>query len=814
MDQGTDATEATGATAPRSRRSLRPAGVTFWSSAADAPRERRPTDVGVVVGGVIIMALLSLAAPGPTDIDGKVATAIAAFPGLLTWLWQTMYAASLLWVIVLVLTAVLTRHRRVLAVEQLGAVLLSLGVGGLLAVLEGATWDQVWASFVAHDSTTVYPAIRFIVVVSVVAVTAPHLARPPRRLGTWVALISGIGALALAIDTLLGLVAGLVLGVTVAAVVHLVAGSPGGHVALEQLQEQGRELDVELTDLEYVDEPGHMSAVVRATDAEHRPVLVRIYGRDAWEASLLASVWQRLWYRQTAASAVGRQERAEHEAFLTMVAERAGVPVEPVIAAGTAWGRDALLVRRADGVPLTDLAPGTFGEPQARAAWAALASLHGAGLAHRDLRSRTVTLADDGVVRLTDLASATQGADEPDRASDRAEMLAVTAVRLGVDAAVALARDVLGDDALVATMPYLQPAAFDAETRHEIKDAGWKVGDLRDAITADTGAEAPPLEKLRRVTLSSIVMLIVVVVVAYVIIGAVADVGLDTLIAQFQGANWWWVGAAVLMAVLIYVGQAFAVQGANIQPLPFVPVVGLEMSVAFVGLAVPASAAKVGLTIRFLQLVGSNPTAAVTISLLDALAGLLVQILVIVLTLFTGLVTLTPTTTDGTGIGSALAGIDWALVGIMCLVLLAGLVLVVRFVPKVRRFVVDRTAEGRDSLRVLRSPRKLLRLGFGSVMWNVVAALVLGCSLNAFGYSANFASLILVNTLVALFSGLMPVPGNVGVAEAAITAGLVAIGIPQAVAMSTAIVYRLATYFVPAIYGYVSLNLMRRRGFL
>ena len=103
-----------------------------------------------------------------------------------------------------------------------------------------ATWDQVWASFVAHDSTTVYPAIRFIVVVAVVAVTAPHLARPPRRLGTWVALLGGVGALALAIDTLLGLVAGLVLGVTVAAVVHLVAGSPGGHVAARAAAGAGR----------------------------------------------------------------------------------------------------------------------------------------------------------------------------------------------------------------------------------------------------------------------------------------------------------------------------------------------------------------------------------------------------------------------------------------------------------------------------------------------------------------------------------------------------------------------------------------------
>jgi uncharacterized membrane protein YbhN (UPF0104 family) len=788
--------------------------MTFWSSAADAPRERRPTDAGLALGGAVILALLALAAPGPTDVDAKVAKAIASFPGVLAWLWETMYAAALLWALVLVLAALVTRHRRVLLLEQLGAVVLALGVGGLLAVLEGSSWSQVWSSLATHDSATVYPAVRFTVVVAVVAVTAPHLARPHRRLGSTLAMLGGLAALMLAIDTVLGLVAGLVLGVAVAAVVHLVAGSPGGHVPLEQLSAQLADLGVELSDLRYVDEPGHLSVVVRGTDADGRPVLVRVYGRDAWEASLLANVWQRLWYRQQASSSVGRQERAEHEAFLTMVADRAGVPAQPVLAAGTAWGRDAMLVRRDDGVSLPDAGADTYGETQARASWAALVSLHGAGLAHGDLRSRSLSLDADGVVRLTDLASATQGADETEKSADRAHLLVISALRLGVDDAVRVARDVVGDDALVASMPYLQLAAFDVDTRREIKAASWKIGALRDAVTAGTGVEAPPLEKLRRVTWSSVAMLLVVVVVAYVIIGAIAGVGLDTLVEQFKGASWWWVGAAVLLAVLIYVGQAFAVQGANVEPLPFVPVLGLEMSVAFVGLAVPASAAKIGLTIRFLQLVGSNPTAAVTISLIDSLSGFLVQVLVVVLTLFTGLVTLTPTTTDGTGIGSTLASIDWATVGVLCVVLLVLAVLVIRFVPKARAFVRDRTAEGRDSLRVLRSPRRLARLAFGSVMWNVVAALVLGCSLNAFGYSAGFASLILVNTLVALFSGLMPVPGNVGVAEAAITAGLVAIGIPQAVAMSTAIVYRLATYFVPAIYGYVSLTLMRRRGYL
>jgi hypothetical protein len=59
-------------------------GLTLWSSAADAPRERRPTDVGVAVAGVVLLALLTIAAPGLTAVDTTVATAIASFPGLLT----------------------------------------------------------------------------------------------------------------------------------------------------------------------------------------------------------------------------------------------------------------------------------------------------------------------------------------------------------------------------------------------------------------------------------------------------------------------------------------------------------------------------------------------------------------------------------------------------------------------------------------------------------------------------------------------------------------------------------------------------------
>jgi uncharacterized protein (TIRG00374 family) len=91
---------------------------------------------------------------------------------------------------------------------------------------------------------------------------------------------------------------------------------------------------------------------------------------------------------------------------------------------------------------------------------------------------------------------------------------------------------------------------------------------------------------------------------------------------------------------------------------------------------------------------------------------------------------------------------------------------------------------------------------------------VLGLCLRAFGEHATLAELILVNTLASLLSGVLPVPGGIGVMEAAIGGGLVAIGIPQPAAVSAAILYRLITFYLPPIWGAYAMRVLRRRGYL
>ena len=93
-------------------------------------------------------------------------------------------------------------------------------------------------------------------------------------------------------------------------------------------------------------------------------------------------------------------------------------------------------------------------------------------------------------------------------------------------------------------------------------------------------------------------------------------------------------------------------------------------------------------------------------------------------------------------------------------------------------------------------------------------AIVLGICLKGFGYDASLSQLILINTLVSLFAGLMPIPGGVGVAEAGYTLCLQAIGVPANVALTTATTFRLVTFYLPPIYGVFGIRYLRKHEYV
>ena len=72
----------------------------------------------------------------------------------------------------------------------------------------------------------------------------------------------------------------------------------------------------------------------------------------------------------------------------------------------------------------------------------------------------------------------------------------------------------------------------------------------------------------------------------------------------------------------------------------------------------------------------------------------------------------------------------------------------------------------------------------------------------------------MINVSVALLSGLIPVPGGIGVTEGGLTYGLVQVGLPEEVALAAALMYRLASFYLPPIWGFFAMRWLERHDHL
>src|SRR3954466_6703011 len=77
-------------------------------------RSRRPNDVLVLLFAIIVLVVLAMAAPKPTNLDRALADLVDALPGLLTGVWRAAHLAAALWAAVLCVIAATRRRYAIL----------------------------------------------------------------------------------------------------------------------------------------------------------------------------------------------------------------------------------------------------------------------------------------------------------------------------------------------------------------------------------------------------------------------------------------------------------------------------------------------------------------------------------------------------------------------------------------------------------------------------------------------------------------------------------------------------------------------------
>jgi len=100
-----------------------------------------------------------------------------------------------------------------------------------------------------------------------------------------------------------------------------------------------------------------------------------------------------------------------------------------------------------------------------------------------------------------------------------------------------------------------------------------------------------------------------------------------------------------------------------------------------------------------------------------------------------------------------------------------------------------------------------------SMLLSVVYVLVLLASSQALGISLGFNQVFLIYTFSLLTGALTPTPGGLVGVEAGLAAGFIAYGVEPDTALAIALLYRLITYWLPLLPGFIAFRVVQRRYF-
>ncbi len=779
-----------------------------FAAPAGQPRARRATDL-VLLAFALAGLAVAIAAYPPSSFELSLERLLASVPSWLDPVWEALADLLWVWALALVLFA-LARRRLVVVGQAVASVAVAVLLGLAAARLALGGWPDVTAAVLGGDRGPRFPNVRVAEAAAVMVTVAPHLVRPLRVVDRWVLLLGATGAMIVGGATPFGTVAAVLTGAAAAAIVRLAWGTSVGRPGLGDVAAGLAHLGVDARGLDDAERQVKGVYHVRAVDASGARLLVKVYGRDAYDSQLVAKLWRSLWYRGEGVSlGTGRLQAAEHEAFVTLLARNGGVPAPEVVTAAATLEDDALLVLRGDVRPLAELDRSEVDDELLHGVWHALDRLGSLRIAHRQLDPTTVVLAD-GEPGLTSFGAATVAPDEHGLATDRVQLLLTTAALAGAERALAAAEGALGRDELVSLLPYVQAAAATPTLRRALKEAEIDVDDFRDEAAAALGVEAPELAKLRRVSPRSAIQIALLALASYAILTAAGGVDWDEVSSTVADASWAWIVVAFLVAQLPRVSQAVATLGSVPARLPLGPVYAMQLATGYMNVALPSNLARLAVNIRFFQRQGLSAPTAVASGAIDSFAATVVQALLLAALLLFSQASLAIDLPFPSGDARRLL---WILAAI---VVASVLVLVV--VRRIRRLIAEGVRrwwpDVRDALRGLRASNKLGLLVLGNLATEVLFATALGLFAQSFGYDISLAELLVINISVSLLSSFVPVPGGIGVAEFGLTLGLVSAGMTEEAAVAAVLLYRISTYYLPPVWGFLALRWLERNRYL
>jgi len=775
-----------------------------WVRDTDERAKRRGLDVVRLVAASVGFAVAGMWAQTQSSVDLNLFATLNSLGNEFLDVAKVLYALGSIWtVLVLALVLVVARHLRIAAQVALAGA----AAWGVALLTNEILGDHLIAAATMHvrvgDGPT-FPVANVAVVTAVALALFPFVVRPVRRALWVVVIVVMAAAMYLGAGYPSDVIGALLLGVAVTALIRMVFGSPGGAPTTSEVRDALTDLGFAVHGIAYAREsiPG---ASVMDVDLDDAGVRVAAYGRDERDAMFAARLWHRMMYREPGRPDFAtRLQHVEHVGFALVLAERAGVPAARFVRSGVGGAETAILVTTPPaGAALADVPVDRVSDGVLAALWAGVRDLHGAGVSHGNLDLLRVLVGDDGTIAFDDLAACMVTRDPYWLDRDHAAVVVATARVVGNERAIAAAKEALGDDGLAGVIPLVQPAALPTGLTHGEAHLGDALKQLRKDLAAAAGVEDVQTRKIRRLGWTDLGIAVGVLIALFFAIRSLSGVDWSSVQGEFEKATWGWAVFALILYPLVPMSWATALMGSVTATLPLVPTVLTQLACSFVGLITPDGIGGTALQIDYLHKQGVPVASGGSAMALSSGVGGIVQ-----LTLFFGAAAITATTVTRS---SSDASGSKTLIAIAVVAAILGVLL---SIPKIRHTVVPAVRRAlHDLWTVLRNPRKAMMLVGGNLAGNLIYPVLLGLCLLAFHQRLDFAQLVFVQVGAGMLGNVAPVPGGLGVTEAALTGLLTNFGVPAAPALAAVLVFRAITFALPPFLGFFTLRWLRAQGY-
>jgi uncharacterized protein (TIRG00374 family) len=499
------------------------------------------------------------------------------------------------------------------------------------------------------------------------------------------------------------------------------------------------------------------------------------------------------------------RQAAERAALLAYAAAAAGVRTPGLLGVGEAADSMMLLQNHPAGLhALEDMRASEISDTALIDVWRQLDRAHQAGLAHRDITSNSVLFGPDSgdaqQVWLIGWEDGDVASSELARSMDLAQMVAVLALKVGPERAVAAAAGVIPASRLTAVAGLLQPVVFPSSTREAARANRDTIDATRQELSDLTPTEtaAVPFQMVRfgwRTVLIAAMTLVAIWAI-------VTKFNFNQMVEAISHANIWWMALSFGFSMATYVGAAMTLVGFLPTRISFRKAVLSQVASSFAAITMPGGVGPIAISLRLLNRQGIRTSlAAATVALTQV--ALFVSTIILLL-----IVTLT------TGQSEALSGLP-----VTTIVIVAGAVVALGsllLIPRLRKWLWGKVSPTLAQvwprlIWVLSRPKRMAFAMLGTVIQFGGFVAAFWASLVSFGQTdIPLGAITLVYLIGNTAGSAAPTPGGLGGVEIALTAGLRAVGVATATAASAAVLFRAITYWARVPLGWLAFRHLQK----